>query len=181
MPLYTYICDDCRDRTEEFRSIANRNKPLYCCKCEGKMQPLFEAPKALRTDTEFQRGIHFNDGMKNDRERNRAKALATKMGVNIEGKRYDGRLARFPMDPMAFYGDRSEARSAAARMGLASEDLGVKGVLIDDADKPYRVADDIVAKQAKQKVIKEHGGTVSRKKWDNIKQEVREQITPVMK
>lgn len=178
MPLYDYVCDNCGNQTEAMRSMDHRHDALYCAKCEGPMLLQFVAPRALRTDTAFQRGIHSNDGLRNDKERRRAKALANRMGVNIEGKRYDGRFARFALDPMAFYGDRSEARAACARAGRGSEDLGVKAPADDTTGRPYRVADDVVARHAKERVIDNHGGTVTRDQWNRINEEVREQITP---
>jgi len=178
MPVYEYICKQCGDITEMIRPMANRNAPAACDNCQGRLQFQFAAPRALRTDTAFQRGIHFCDGLKNDWERKRAKRFADKMGVHIEGKKYDARLARFYCDPLAFYGNRQEARAIASRMGLASEDLGVKAPVDEDTGKPYRVANDIVERYAKDKVITEHGGSVPRKKWETIKEEVRTDLSP---
>ncbi len=139
------------------------------------MPRLFEAPSALRTDTTFMRG---GDGLRNDKERRYAKTMADRAGVCIEGKQYDGRLASGPLAPDGFFGDRSEARHRCRELGLASEDLGVRAPPDEDTGKPYRVADDIVHRHTRDKVITEHGGTVSRKQWDNMKQATREQLEP---
>lgn len=180
MPIYEYACATCNQRYELFESVEEmvRTKDSkFCQMCEGRLQKLISVPN-LRTDTQFQQGIHFRDGFRNDRDRRKAHALARKMGVNINGKRYDGRLARFPCDPLACYGDRGEARSAARRMGVGSPDLGVAPPPDLDTGKPYRVAEDIVERHAKEKVLTEHGGSVPRKKWNKIKDEIRERISP---
>lgn len=177
MPYYEYECTDCGFIDEMVRTIDRRNDPAHCAKCEGRMNLHFAAPRALRTDTAFQAGFG-GDGCTNELMRRQLQANAKRMGVNIQGKKYDPRLAKFPGDPGACYGTVNEARKAIVRSGQSSEQLGVKPAPDTETGKPYRVADNIVENHAREKVISEHGGTVTRQKWETMKQEVRERITP---
>lgn len=177
MPMYDYTCTVCGHTDEMFRTMEHRNDPAFCAKCEGAMTLQFVAPRALRTDTQFQAGFH-GDGCANELMRRQLQANAKRLGVNIQGKRYDPRLAKFPGDPFACYGTVQEARKCVARAGQGSEELGVKPPVDETTGKPYRVADDIVERHAREEVIDKHGGTVTRQKWNAIKEEVRERITP---
>ncbi len=177
MPLYDYQCAECGRVEEMFRSMERRNDPARCPQCEGAMRLRFAAPRALRTDTAFQAGFH-GDGCANDLMRRQLHANARRMGINIQGKRYDPRLAKFPGDPNACYATVAEARRAVAYAGRGSDDLGVKPPPDETAGRSYRVADDIVERYAREVVLDNHGGRVTRHQWETIKEEVRERITP---
>ena len=177
MPLYEYTCTRCTNVAELLRPMDRRNDPAYCSLCEGKLKLQFVAPRALRTDTAFQASF-ANDGCHDEATRHRLHANARQRGINIAGMRYDGRLAKYWGDPEACYSTRSEAKKCVARSGQACEELGIRAPNDETTGRPYRVADDIVAKHAKEKVIDEHGGTVSRKMWEGIKEETREKLMP---
>jgi len=177
MPLYDYLCPQCGRETEMFRTMAERNDPAYCQQCEEPLKLKIVAP-AIRTDTAFQRGINFNDGLRTEKERKQAKQLAAQAGVSIEGKRYNGQFAKFPLDPRAFYGDRQEARACCRRAGQASEDLGVAAPVDETPDGPYHVADEVVQRHVDRINHNEHGGFASRDKQQEIAAEVRSNIEP---
>ena len=163
--------------SELIRVMAERNDPAFCSKCEGALNLQFVAPRALRTDTTFQRCINNNRGV-SERDSKMLQRNAARMGVNIEGKRYDGRLAQYPGDPTACYGDRAEARRLCRARGVGCRDLGVAPPQDTTTGMPYSVANDIIEKHTAEKVVDEHGGTVSTKKWEVMKQESREKLTP---
>jgi putative FmdB family regulatory protein len=177
MPLYEYQCTDCGDVIEEFRSIENRHKRMYCKVCEGRMELYFTVPKALRTDTSFQARFH-GDGCKDNHTRQKLAENARRMGISVSGKKYDGRLARFQGDPEACYGSVSEARSLLRKRNLASEDLGVMPPPDETTGKPYRVSDECVERRVKAEINNLHGGSVTPGVRQRIAEEVREKITP---
>ncbi len=177
MPLYQYLCSDCGNRTEEFRTMGQRHDRMFCNQCEGPMKLEFNVPSAIRTDTRFQAGFH-GDGCIDNQTRKRLAANAARMGININGKKYDGRLARFQGDPEACYGTLSEARSICRKRGKASEDLGVSFPTDETTGMPYKVSDECVNRRVREIVQNEHGGTIDRKRLATMKEEVREQITP---
>ena len=100
------------------------------------------------------------------------------MGVSVSGKRYDGRFARFQGDPLACYGDRAEAKKCCARVGMGSEDLGVRKPLDDTTGRPYEVADHLVEQDAQARIEMEFGGKVTPEKRQKIKEETREAMQP---
>ena len=160
------------------RLMDARNDQAFCSECEGRLALNFVAPRAIRTDATFQRGINRNTGVRRERDARALAQNAARMGVSISGKRYDGRLARFPNDPTACYGDRSEARRLCRERGVGCADLGVAPPPDTTTGRPYRVAEDIVEKHAAEQVVDNHGGTVSTQQWEAMKTETREKLTP---
>lgn len=173
MPLYSYSCKHCGDVTEMFRTMDHRHDPANCVKCEGKLVLVFQAPRALRTDTTFQAGFRGSDGCRDDATRRKLHENAQRLGVNIQGKKYDGRLARYWGDPRACYGSVSEARRAVALTGQGCEELGVKAP--EEIPQPYRVADDIVDRHVDEIVRDEPIPTAKRAA---LREEVREKLSP---
>lgn len=179
MPLYNYLCPNCGSQVEELRPIARRNEPVHCLACEGAMALLPPNRLSLRTDTQFQEQIHSKDGLRNKRERRQAQRIARRMGIDIAGKRYNGQFARFPLDPRAFYGDRAEARAACRRVGLESEDLGVRAEPDPPQEGPYQVADDIVERHVRTVEVQEHGGNrLPTAKRKQVTEDIRSKLSP---
>ncbi len=56
MPLYEYICNDCRTKFDALRSINNADAPIACQDCQGentsRMLSLFFAHSDGRTITQ---------------------------------------------------------------------------------------------------------------------------------
>jgi putative FmdB family regulatory protein len=56
MPLYEYICNDCRTKFDALRSISNADAPIACQDCQGentsRMLSLFFAHSDGRTITQ---------------------------------------------------------------------------------------------------------------------------------
>jgi len=160
-----------------FRAIAARHEPARCAKCEGHLALQFSAPRALRTDTAFQAAFH-GDGCRDEATRRRLHANAQRRGINIAGKKYDGRLAKYWGDPEACYSTVNEAKRAIARAGEGCEDLGVKAPE-PKPQKPYRIADDIVHKRVEDVVIRDYGGKPPpAKERAEIAEKIRDQLTP---
>lgn len=172
MPLYNYQCNQCGDFTEMFRSMGRRNAKAKCEECNGNLVLVFEAPRALRTDTEFQAKFR-GDGCRDEATRRKLNENARRRGINISGKKYDGRLAKYWGDPEACYGSMSEARRVVERAGESSEELGVKAREV--APQPYRLADDIVERYVDEVVRDE---PVTPKKRAELRTEMREKHSP---
>jgi hypothetical protein len=116
--------------------------------CHGKWQGL-----ALNTDTTFfaGRGDGFHgDTPASNFTRKMAKRRAEAAGVNITGKHYFPSLADSPMDPKAWVDSRSDLARLANERGVGIEGAGIKVDCPEpppEEDKPYEVANDIVAKR----------------------------------
>lgn len=173
MPLYSYSCPDCDFTTEIHRTMARRNAKAKCEMCDGNLVLVFEAPRALRTDTTFQAGFKGGDGCRDEATRRKLHKNARRKGLNINGKKYDGRLAKYWGDPEACYGSMSEARRVVERAGESSEELGVKQREV--APQPYRLADDIVERYVDEVVRDE---PVTPKKRAELRKEMREKHSP---
>ena len=57
MPIYQYKCVKCGEIVEVVRSIANREMPVTCHKCDGACEPMVSRPGR------FQRGAGWNARM----------------------------------------------------------------------------------------------------------------------
>ena len=174
---YEYSCTNCARTVEIVESVsemeATKDKKR-CEVCLGRLRKLFSVP-TLKTDTAFQSGVRRCDGFIHPSDRIRAHQLAQKMGISIRGKRYAGELARFPGDPLACYGEPAEARAICRRMKRGCASLGVAAPE-PEPPKPYAVAEDIVERHAREKVISEHGGSLPRKKYEQIKEDLRHRL-----
>jgi len=36
MPIYSYLCKDCKNESEEFRALSDRLRPAICNDCKGE-------------------------------------------------------------------------------------------------------------------------------------------------
>ena len=113
----------------------------------------------IQTDTNFFLGM--DDGFKkNERLRRVYRANARKAGINPEGKRYVGELARRPggMDPAAWVPlneGRTHCNNVIRKRGWSCEGritVNPATYGVDTDDRPYKVADDIVELATRQDI-----------------------------
>lgn len=143
---------------------------------------------ATRTDVSLWQGRHGQDKeMESPRSRKHAerrRAKARSAGVNPDANMYISGLARFPGDPMAYVATRGEAKERAKAMGRQL--LGVVNYTPPGfhdqhtEEKPYRVADDIVADAVtmKRQKIKDAGESLSQREAADLIDTTRRELQP---
>lgn len=172
---HQYQCPKCQRKYERF--LSQEEAEAQACECGARLQPMFCVPAAIRTDTLFMRGT--DDGFGSDeRSRRLARAKARAAGVNPEGKRFIPQLCRrgVTFDPMAWVDSHSDVKRRCKQEGWGCTELGIKEVSVDEPEKPYRVADDLV-EQHLEKEIAGHDVTPSEKA--KAREKVRERLSPV--
>lgn len=176
MPSYTYKCDKCGHAIDRLHAPRTR-VTLPCSEC-GHEYPTWQFPcPNIQSETTFL--ANRDDGFGNDnRSRRVAMARAKAAGVSTAGKLYCPGLCPpgESLSPKAWITDKADARRICRENNWSSETLGVKSDRIETEPKPYRVADDLVADEVKR-VVKSREGDVSPKEHENLKHEVREQLT----
>ncbi len=152
-------------------------------KLRDSLRSSFPCP-AIHTNTNFLSGQ--GDGFSSDMIRKKAYANAREAGVNPTGKVYSSQLARKGMgagkDPEAWI-PADDPKGHIARV-CQKRGMGCEGSVNVDApayeisdDKPYRVADDIIEKEAAM-IVEDRGGDLTAQEHTNLKDEVRERLTP---
>ena len=138
---------------------------------------------SIRTNDTFMRGKkHGGDLDMTDETFAHYKRKAEAAGVSVNGKHYYSQLATHPGDPEAWCGSADDAMAAARRKGMSLEINGRTHDFrqqYDDTpdDEPYEVAPDILNREVNDQ-IKQEGGNVSKKRRQQIEEEIRDEITP---
>ncbi len=124
----------------------------------------------LQTDTTFLRGSE--DGYGTDqRGRKTAHAKARAAGVNISGMRYCPQLATKMHDPKAWVGTRADVKRVAEARGLGIEGtVSVKAPEVEQIEKPYEVANNLVEREVDRIVREEARGDVSVRERADLKE-----------
>lgn len=60
MPSYNYTCKDCDSVQVDFRSMADRQKPMKCCMCGGKALHSISFP-SIQTMTKDERWVRDHE------------------------------------------------------------------------------------------------------------------------
>lgn len=127
-------------------------------------------PAYLGSDRKIFQGSDDGFG-ENNYARQQALANARAAGVDVAGAKYFPTLADEPGDPKAWLRDGTDIRKRAAEIG-ADVDFGGRKFTaprIEVADdKPYEVADDIVEREVAGIVETQHGGSVTKKEYDDL-------------
>lgn len=138
---------------------------------------------SIRTNDTFMRGKkHGADLDMTDETFAHYKRKAESAGVSTSGKHYYGSLATQPGDPEAWCGSADDAIAVARRKQMRIEINGRTHDFrprYDDTpdDEPYEVAQDIVNREVNDQ-IKLEGGKVSKRRRQQIEEEIRDEITP---
>lgn len=161
MPMYDYQCE-CGRRDDVLCRAGQ--KPQVKCECGKNMKRIFSVPSIV-TDSTFMANRSSDYLDNNPAAARNAMQLAKQQGVCTgHGHFYSTQLQKW-------IGSRDDVKSECERQGRGCEEMGVKGVKSEPG--PYKVAEDIVDEHAENTVIREHGGRVSVKKYEEIKQDLR--------
>ena len=178
MPTYTYKCDSCGHKAEEFHAAGERLS-LDCVKCgTAPMTWQFPCPN-LHTDTTFL--ANRDDGFGSDSaSRKLAKAKAKAAGVSTSGMVYCPSLCPpgESLSPKAWIGGKADIKRICRKNNWSSADLGIKADKIDAEPKPYRVADDLVNNEV-ERIVDRQGGGASPKERTKLSREARERLAGV--
>ncbi len=135
----------------------------------------------LHTNAMFLRGSE--DGYGTDAKgRKAAHAKARAAGVNISGMRYCSQLATEIHDPKAWIGTRDDARRVARANGV-----GLNGTVnvplpeVEDVEKPYEVANNLVEREVNRIVREEAQGDVSTKERAVLQEKTKVRLKGSMK
>lgn len=101
---------------------------------------------------------------------------ARRLGRNPNTASYWPQLARFPGDPEAFVESKSEMRQVLERRGWGAEGLVNLPVKSDGPPERYRVNPHIVERYVQEEVDREHGGKVSKKKRQELREKWQERL-----
>jgi len=144
------------------------------------MSKLISVPSLLGTDTRFFQG--HNDGLGDDQySRTMLRRNAAKMGISIAGKKYFPQLCPKgeTMHPFACAGTQAEIKEKLAILGRGAEGgINVPCPQQEHEPKPYRVADDIVEKEARLIARQNKMKKVGPKEKAALMEQVRKRITP---
>ena len=136
---------------------------------------------ALLTDTRFL-AQRVSDPFGGDElSRRQALAKARAAGVNTEGKVYISGLGDERFDPRNWVESRDDIRRQCERTGRSCQgqvNVKAREPEVSPNEEPYRVADDIIEAEAQSRV-EESGVTLSPQEMARLKDEIREQVTPV--
>ena len=189
MPNYSYHCDKCESDDERFVELDDFDRLAYkqrCKACESIMRKVITAP-VLKLDSNIMSGMDDGFGP-DDFSRKIAKEQAEAAGVVTSGAKFHPGLCREGhfLDPQAWYHSPEEVKKKAAALGRnVSGSITHTSVPKDEkyieADKPYRVAPDMVMADACRIVNQEHGGRVSRKKAVEIVETLRDTHSGIAK
>ena len=139
-------------------------------------------PAYLASDRRIFQGTDDGFGSNTFGRRN-ARQMAEAAGVNVNGAKYFPTLAEEPGDPKAWMRDTTDIQRRAAEIG-ADVDFGGRKITaprIEVADdKPYEVADDIVEREVAGIVETEHGGSVTKQKYDDLFDDVKTKRSDVL-
>lgn len=127
MPIHPVECVPCRHNFEVLTFSIHAEVDTTCPKCGRKAERRFGVP-VIKTEATFFRAAQFGGApFAGDPDVEKAyTGPARRAGVSIQGKVYQHQLARFPGDPEAYVGSKSEAREVLRRRGWGSKELGVK-------------------------------------------------------
>lgn len=127
----------------------------------------------LQTDATFLRGSE--DGFGTDkRGRKIARAKARAAGVSVSGKRFCPQLASTMYDPKAWIGSRDDVKRVALAKGVGVEGtVNVKAPEVEDVEKPYEVADNLVEREVERIVKDEARGDVSVRERRDLKEKTK--------
>lgn len=93
---------------------------------------------------------------------------AAAQGISTKGKIYSGSLARYAGDPQAFVSDQHDVLAVAKKEGMtvrgAVNYKPPEGVYDPGPPQPYRVADDIVAREAEKYIERNPDATLKEAK-----------------
>jgi len=136
-------------------------------------------PPMSNSDREFLQGSENGRQFQNCPHIGNAYAkLAKRAGfTDLSGKKYLSGLARFPGDPEAWVSDRSDVKRVLENRGWGAE--GAVTTKVRELDQPPEitpVAPHIVERETQAEVAKT--GPVTPKKRREIKEQVRERLTP---
>lgn len=180
MPTYTYHCDNCHHEIEDIHDAKTRLR-LTCEACDWTpMTWRFPSPN-IQTDSTFLAN-HRDDGFgADDASRKIAYARARAAGVNPTGKVYCPSLCPSGerLSPSAWINSKADVKARCRANGWGSPQMGIKPVQIDEAPKPYRVADDIVDGEV-ARVVRDNDGDVTPRERKQLTERVREQLTPAV-
>jgi putative FmdB family regulatory protein len=182
MPVYNYVCTACGQHEERHQTWEQLQRTKYaqkCGACGSPMEYRFSAPH-IQTPTTF---IQGDDGFGTDnRTRKLAYQQAKAAGINPEGKRYSGQLARKGLrwrDPEAWIESRDDVRRVCERRGLGCAAVGVKARQpeCDPDDKPYAIAPDIVEREVE--AVIEKTGPVAKQARKKLAEDVHNRMMPI--
>ncbi len=163
MPNYDYHCDDCGLDAMRFVPIADRNDQR-CERCELPLRLLISPVAIHGTTTRLMSGS--DDGFGNDNvARQIAYAKARAAGVSVSGKKWHPGLCPKgeSFSPKAWYRDEAEVKHKAEALGRNVEgsithQTPIRDKDIQDNEKPYRIAPDLVQGDVLREVVENHGG-----------------------
>jgi hypothetical protein len=139
-------------------------------------------PAYLGSDRRIFQGSDDGFGT-NEHGRRVAREKAAAAGVDVGGAKYFPTLAEEQGDPKAWLRDTTDISRRAAAIG-ADVDFGGRKfsaprIEVPD-DTPYEVADDIVEKEVQGIVETDHGGSVSKREYDDLFSEVKAKRSDVL-
>jgi len=149
MPTYEYVCETCGNTQDEVHPAGERLS-VVCDRCGGRMTWQFPMP-ALFTDTSFLAN-RPDDGK----------------GNGYWSPQCNRRIT-----------SRDDVRRFCEEHGHGCEgSVAVKQrePTVDPLEVPYKVNSSIVKRRVKEKILTEHKGTVSRKKYRDMIESHQEQM-----
>lgn len=176
MPILDFECVKCRFKFERITTSIKQEADPTCEKCGKPAERRFGVPN-LGTQAVFLRGAKEGAGCfetSDDKVRKAYLDPAKKAGVAINGRTYQGGLARFPGDPEAWVGSMDEAKAVLRRRGWGSEQLGVKAVE-REPEPSIPIADDIVDRELGRMVAT---GEIAPHEVEKKRYDVAERLSP---
>jgi predicted nucleic acid-binding Zn ribbon protein len=180
--MYSFECEECGHKADRYCSVTEYHatkEKQKCGVCEAKMRRVF-SPIALQTDTRFFAGM--GDGFGEDNfARSYARRKANAAGVSVTGKTFFPQLCRTGVhaDPEAWCSEKSEIKEKLHRLGRGAEgSINVPVPERFEEKKPYRVADDLVLKEAAEVARKQQLTDLSPKEKRQLIAETRKRISP---
>lgn len=174
MPRYSYRCCDCEHTIEVVQTVAEMKRlcdRLRCQRCEGRLQFVFPVVNVC-TSTTFMANRDDGFGL-DDVARKRAYKKARAQGINPTGKVWMPGLN-------AWIEGRDDVKHICEARGLGCQGAGlnVKARQPENPpeEKPYRVADDIVANEV-ERIVEDQKGDVGPKERKQLAETIREDFS----
>lgn len=170
MPIHPAACVKCEIEWEVLTLSFKAEVDLTCPKCKKQGERRYGVP-LLKTNTTFMSGA--KTGMEQlegttDYVRKVYAKQAAAAGVSTQGKIYQGGLARFPGDPMAWCSDIDEFKTKVKLRGAECEAFGIKAREVEPTEKPV-IAEDILDERVEKLV---ESGRLTPKKAEDKRGEI---------
>lgn len=188
MPTYHYECEGCKSRFERrhpHQDIPKHDGRDACIYCKGVLRYVFGVPAVVGTDTAYAADV--GTGLENvgPFRRKQILAAARRAGISPESAVYCPSLCApgKPLDPAAFVphnGAKSHIKRRCEELNYGCEgavNVRRREPESDPDDKPYRPAPDVIEQEVESIVLREHGGTVTKKKYDDLTEAAAEKLS----